>query len=262
MSSRNRTATGSAQSRQRLWKRISRPGKSQRTASDSIPHCPYHFWTPSTTGPECSRTVPMSPHSRFLGSSNTQHRPQRRRPVHLEPPPPERAESQRARCSEDPGRGLPGAAKSGCTPPVPGSWTWSYFPRLLLQHRSRCYTGPRSGSPRSRASFHGHVSLGLAEDLASRQLQKDQKPRPLRSDAGGFAPDRLIVKVCPHLPIRGQGWSYPTVRSRGRRRHLALCVPGGTADRDRKEGGDTDGHPEEQIAAVIGFGELLPHNAD
>ena len=46
--SRMRTASGWAQSRQRASMRTSLPGKSQLTASDSSPHCPYHFCCPST----------------------------------------------------------------------------------------------------------------------------------------------------------------------------------------------------------------------
>jgi len=46
-SSRMRTTIGCPQSRQRVSMRISLPGKSQRTASASSPHWPYHFCSPS-----------------------------------------------------------------------------------------------------------------------------------------------------------------------------------------------------------------------
>jgi len=51
--SRIRTRIGSLQSRQgqSIW--TSLPGKSQLTASDSNPHCPYHFCRPSTETKYC-----------------------------------------------------------------------------------------------------------------------------------------------------------------------------------------------------------------
>ena len=47
-SSRMRTTIGSPPSRQGASMRTSCPGNSQRTASDSKPHWPYHFCSPST----------------------------------------------------------------------------------------------------------------------------------------------------------------------------------------------------------------------
>lgn len=52
-SSRKRSSMGSAQSRQRALISTSRPGNNQRTASDSRPHWPYHFSTPSTLTRYC-----------------------------------------------------------------------------------------------------------------------------------------------------------------------------------------------------------------
>jgi len=46
--SRIRTRIGSLQSRHGQSICICLPGKSQLTASDSNPHCPYHFCSPST----------------------------------------------------------------------------------------------------------------------------------------------------------------------------------------------------------------------
>jgi hypothetical protein len=45
-SSRMRMRIGCPQSRQRVSRRVSVPGKSQRTASTSSPHWPYHFCSP------------------------------------------------------------------------------------------------------------------------------------------------------------------------------------------------------------------------
>ncbi len=46
------------------------------------------------------------------------------------------------------------------------------------------------------------------------------------------------------------------------RAHFPLYGPGGTADSDCEEDGDTEGHPEEQVAALVGVCDLLPYDAD